>query len=88
MKFSEMPYTRPNLEEIRKNSEAILQRLASAACAQEQVDAYMDFEALQKELRTDLSLAYIRHTVDTRDTKGNQSDTNWKGRSQNISICR
>ena len=67
MKFSEMPYTRPNLEEIRKNSEAILQRLASAACAQEQVDAYMDFEALQKELRTDLSLAYIRHTVDTRD---------------------
>ena len=33
MKFSEMPYTRPNLEEIRKNSEAILQRLASAACA-------------------------------------------------------
>lgn len=67
MKFSEMPYTRPNLEEIRKNSEAILQRLASAACDQEQVDAYMDFEALKKELRTDLSLAYIRHTVDTRD---------------------
>ena len=32
MKISEMPYTRPNLEEIRKNSEAILQRLASAAC--------------------------------------------------------
>jgi len=67
MKFSEMPYTRPNLEEIREKCQAIGQRLAAAGSAQEQVDAYLAFEEMQKEVNTNLSLAYVRHTIDTRD---------------------
>ena len=41
MKFSEMPYTRPDLEEIKKESAAVLERITSAASAQEQIDAYL-----------------------------------------------
>lgn len=67
MKFSEMPYTRPDLDAYRKSVEALVERIASAASAQEQVDAYMEYEALSKEVETNLSLAYVRHTIDTKD---------------------
>ena len=67
MKFTEMPYTRPDLEQIKKDAEEILGRIQNAASAQEQVDAYLDFEAKSKEIDTNCTLAYVRHTIDTRD---------------------
>ena len=67
MKFNEMPYTRPDLEKLRRESEAVLQRIQNASSAQEQVDAYLSFEESGKELSTNCSLAYVRHTIDTRD---------------------
>ena len=67
MKFSEMPYTRPDLEQIRKDAGAILQRIQNASSAQEQVDAYLDYEKADKVVGTNCSLAYARHTIDTRD---------------------
>ena len=67
MKFSEMPYTRPNLEEIKREAEAVLQRIQNASSAQEQVDAYLAYEQSGKEIATNCSLAYVRHTIDTKD---------------------
>ncbi len=67
MKFSEMPYTRPDLEEIKKESAAVLERITSAASAQEQIDAYLAYEEKSKEINTLCSLAYVRHTIDTKD---------------------
>lgn len=67
MKFSEMPYTRPDLDAYRKSVEALVERIASAASAQEQVDAYMEYEKLTKEFETNFALAYVRHTIDTKD---------------------
>ena len=67
MKFSEMPYTRPDLEEIKKESAAVLERITSAASAQEQIDAYLAYEEKSKEVNTLCSLAYVRHTIDTKD---------------------
>ena len=67
MKFSEMPYTRPNLEELQKESDAVLQRIQNASSAQEQVDAYLSFEESGKKLSTNCSLVYVRHTIDTKD---------------------
>ena len=60
MKFSEMPYTRPNLEEIKREAEAVLQRIQNASSAQEQVDAYLAYEQSGKEIATNCSLAYVR----------------------------
>ncbi|MBD5162421.1 MAG: M3 family oligoendopeptidase [Oscillibacter sp.] len=67
MKFSEMPYTRPDLEKIREESAKTLERIRSAATAEEQIEAYLAYEEAQKELSTAFSLAYVRHTIDTRD---------------------
>ena len=67
MKFSEMPYTRPDLEKIQKDSAAILERITNARSAQEQIDAYLAYEEMSKEVGTNCSIAYVRHTIDTRD---------------------
>ena len=67
MKFTEMPYTRPDLEKIKADSTRLLERIQSASSAQEQIDAYLAYEELSKEIGTNFSLAYARHTIDTRD---------------------
>ncbi len=67
MKFSEMPYTRPDLEQVRTYSRSVLERIQSAASAQEQIDALKEYDQWSKGLNTDCSLAYARHTIDTRD---------------------
>ena len=67
MRFSELPYRRPNLEEIEGRAAALLERIGSAASAQEQIDAYLAYEELERETNTACTLASIRHTIDTRD---------------------
>ena len=48
MKFTEMPYTRPDLEKIKADSTRLLERIQSASSAQEQIDAYLAYEELGK----------------------------------------
>ena len=67
MKFSEMPYTRPDLEAIKKTSGDLLEKIRSAATAEEQINAYLAYEEEQKEINTVCSLAYVRHTINTKD---------------------
>ena len=67
MKFQDMPYTRPDLEQIKKDSAAILERMESAASAAEQLAAYMDYEEQKKAVDTACTLAYVRHTINTKD---------------------
>ena len=67
MKFSEMPYVRPDLAAFQAKGEEIAKRIAQAASADEAVKAYQEFDKIQGEVNTALSLAYVRHTIDTRD---------------------
>ena len=67
MKFQDMPYTRPDLEQIKKDSAAVLERMESAASAAEQLAAYMDYEEQKKVVDTACTLAYVRHTINTKD---------------------
>ena len=67
MKFSEMPYVRPDLAAFQSKAEEIAQKIAGAASAQEQIDAVLAFDQVQAEMSTATSLAYVRHTIDTRD---------------------
>ena len=67
MKFQDMPYTRPDLEQIKKDSAAVLERMESAASAAEQLAAYMDYEEQKKAVDTACTLAYVRHTINTKD---------------------
>lgn len=67
MKFSEMPYTRPDYAAAAKELDSLTARLRGAASAQEQVGLYKEYETLLSHLSTQATLCSIRHTVDTRD---------------------
>ena len=68
MKFHEMPYQRPELDAFRKKTEDVLSHIRSAGSAREQIDAYRNFDQIRMEVDTQISLAYVRHTIDTRDS--------------------
>lgn len=68
MKFSEMPYVRPDLEALRQAAETAVTALDAASSAQAQLDAYEAYEKAAATAETMRSLCYIRHTIDTRDT--------------------
>lgn len=67
MIFSEFPYARPELDAIRARCEAICAQIERAESADGQIRAYDAFQALEDEVSTELSIAGVRHTVDTRD---------------------
>ena len=68
MKFHEMPYQRPELDAFRRKTEDVQSRIRSAGSAREQIDAYRNFDQTRMEIDTQISLAYVRHTIDTRDS--------------------
>jgi len=67
MKFSEMPYVRPDVDGTRAALRAVLERLESADSAEAQIAAVEELNAVEGHLGTMASLASIRHTIDTRD---------------------
>lgn len=67
MKFSEMPYSRPDMEALAAATAQTLAALSAATDAAEQIAAYDAFEKLQQTAGTMQQLAYIRHTINTKD---------------------
>ena len=67
MKFSEMPYTRPDLDALRTEYQEAVRRIREAGSAQEVIDAYAEIDNISKSVQTNISLAYVRHTIDTAD---------------------
>ena len=67
MKFSEMPYQRPDIPALREKLETLRARIEGAQSADEAERAYRESDALSQQYATATSLAYIRHSIDTRD---------------------
>ena len=67
MKFSEMPYTRPNVTQTVERYREMAQRAAAAASGKELVDLFRLHTQLDDGFATAYRLAQIRHTLDTRD---------------------
>ena len=67
MKFSEMPYQRPDIPALREKLEALRARIEGAQSADEAERAYRESDALSQQYATATSLAYIRHSIDTRE---------------------
>ena len=68
MKFSEMPYQRPDLEQVKSQLSELTRRLKAAAGYDEARAVFLEKEQAQKHLHTAETLAHIRHSIDTRDT--------------------
>ena len=67
MKFSEMPYQRPNLDEIKAQFAAVTQRFAAAPDYAAAKAAFLDEQTLNKHVDTLANLASIRNTMHVTD---------------------
>lgn len=67
MKFSQMPYERPDLQQLKDQLAALTARLQAAADYPAARAVFLEKETLGKHIRTLQSLSHIRHTIDTRD---------------------
>ena len=67
MKFSEMPYTRPDAEALKKQLSQLTERLKNAVSYEEARKVFLEKEAASRTAETQATLASIRHSIDTRD---------------------
>lgn len=67
MKFSEYPYSRPNIDEVKDLFETHIQAIERATSAQQALEHIRDVQTLQNQLDTATQLVYIRNSIDTRD---------------------
>ncbi len=67
LKFKEMPYERPDPEELKAGVAAMIEKLKNAATYEEARGVFLDHETMRKHVRTLGNLASIRHSIDTRD---------------------
>ena len=67
MKFSEMPYTRPDIDAVREGLVKIAETLETAPDASAQIAAVEELNRVEGHVGTMAQLAYIRHSIDTRD---------------------
>lgn len=67
MKFKDMPYTRPNKDDIENKYNFFIESINSAKDANEQIKIIKDYAKFSKDLGTVSSIASVRHTIDTTD---------------------
>ncbi len=67
MKFKDMPYTRPNIEDLKLKLKTLKEQIINAKSAQEVISAYMEVCTVSENYSTMGSLAYVRHTINTED---------------------
>ena len=68
MKFSEMPYVRPDLEELKARLQELTARLTAAESYAEAKAVFLEKEEQEMHIATLSTLANVRHTIDTRDS--------------------
>lgn len=67
MKFSEMPYSRPDMEALAAATTQTLEAMKAALNAAGQIAAYDAYEKKMQTAGTMQQIAYIRHTINTKD---------------------
>ena len=67
MKFSEMPYERPDLDAFKGQMTGFTGRLKAAGSYEEAKAVFLEKEEADKHVETMATLAQVRNTIDTRD---------------------
>ena len=88
MKFSEMPYHRPDLDEIKAQFAAVTQRFATAPDYAAAKAAFLEEQTLNKHVDTLANLASIRNTIDTRDEFYDGEMNFWNAATPRIQECQ
>ena len=84
MKFSQMPYSRPNLEQVKNDFKSLNERLANAKSYAEAKAVFLECEGFKKKLYTLSTLASVRNTIDTRDKFYDEEMNFWNGAEPEI----
>ena len=80
MKFSEMPYSRPDAEGIKKQIAALTERLKAAKTYEEAKAVFLENEELGSHVNTLGTLVSIRHSIEpatNSTTKNRPGGTIW-----------
>ncbi len=77
MKFSEMPYHRPDLELVKEQMKDRIARLKDARTYGEAKAVFLENEEASKKVDTQATLASVRHSIDTRDKFYDGEETFW-----------
>ncbi len=77
MKFSEMPYQRPDPEAVKKQLRELTERLQNAKSYDEAKAIFLEKEEQSKRVETSATLAQVRHTIDTRDEFYDKENEFW-----------
>ena len=67
MKFNDLPYKRPELDEFVKAFELLLEKFAQSDSFEKQSEIFKQINENRQEFSSMNSLCRIRHTIDTRD---------------------
>ena len=67
MKFTEMPYVRPNMEAAKTQIAELTEQLKNAPDYAAAKEIFLAYQTAEKHLQTLCTLAEIRHSIDTRD---------------------
>jgi len=67
MKFSEMTYKRPDMEELKKDFEQLTADFKAAKTGEEQFDVHKRYYEVIKHFSTQSTLCSIRHSINTED---------------------
>lgn len=67
MKFSEMPYVRPDMEKVKAELNACAEKIRTADSVEAQIAAFDEASELSKDLMTTGSISYVRNTINTAD---------------------
>ena len=67
MKFKEMPYERPDMEELGKEIDRLVFDLSSAQDYAAAKETFLEKDRLERHIMTVSTIASIRHSIDTRD---------------------
>lgn len=67
MKFTEIPYSRPDVDKLVETCNKLAKDFANAQSAKEQLEIFKQFEKATSDFYTQESLVYIRNSVDMND---------------------
>lgn len=77
MKFSEMPYSRPDFDSLKAELEELCAQLKSAGSYEQAKAVFLRKEALTRHMETLGTLVHVRHSIDTRDEFYNSEEKLW-----------
>ncbi|NLN51537.1 MAG: M3 family oligoendopeptidase, partial [Clostridiaceae bacterium] len=66
-KFQDIEYKRPDLDQLKSEFATILEDFVQAESGEKQLELIRQMDTLKNNFLTEYSIAYIRHTVNTKD---------------------